>query len=91
MGPMKTADSFLEFCFRYPSRNSNVTRTVPINVEPCESLLGQVVLGRRRSFIGSFFFSAGSFLKQVDRSQMRQVLAQKSSNIDHRMSTGVDD
>ena len=25
-----------------------------------------------------FFFSAGSFLKQVNRSQMRQVLAQKS-------------
>ena len=40
----KTADSFLEFCFEYPSRNSNVTRTVPINVEPCESLLGQVVM-----------------------------------------------
>ena len=38
-----------------------------------------------------FFSSAGSFLKQVDRSQMRQVLAQKSSNIDNRMSTGVDD
>ena len=44
MGPMKTADRFLEFCFQYPSRNSNVTRTVPINVEPCESLLGQVVM-----------------------------------------------
>ena len=38
-----------------------------------------------------FFSSAGSFLKQVNRSQMRQVLAQKSSNIDNRMSTGVDD
>ena len=38
-----------------------------------------------------FFFPAGSFLKQVDRSQMRQVLAQKSSNIDNRISTGVDD
>ena len=38
-----------------------------------------------------FFFSAGSFPKQVNRSQMRQVLAQKSSNIDNRMSTGVDD
>ena len=37
-----------------------------------------------------FFFSAGSFLKQVDRSQMRQVLAQKSSNIDNRISTGVE-
>ena len=44
MGPMKAADSFLEFCFQYPSRNSNVTRTVPINVERCESLLGQVVM-----------------------------------------------
>ena len=44
MGPMKEADSFLEFCFQYPSRNSNVTRTVSINVEPCESLLGQVVM-----------------------------------------------
>ena len=67
MGPMKTADSFLEFCFRYPSRNSNVTRTVPINVEPCESLLGQVVMGRRRSFIGSFFFFCG-LLSQTGRS-----------------------
>ena len=38
-----------------------------------------------------FFFSAGSFLKQVDRPQMMQVLAQKSSNIDNRISTGVDD
>ena len=38
-----------------------------------------------------FFSSAGSFLKQVNRSQMRQVLAQKSSNIDNRMSTSVDD
>ena len=38
-----------------------------------------------------FFSSAGSFLKQVNRSQMRQVLAQKSSNIDNRISTGVDD
>ena len=37
-----------------------------------------------------FFFPAGSFLKQVDRSQMRQVLAQKSSNIDNRISTGVE-
>ena len=42
-------------------------------------------------FFFFFFFSAGSFLKQVDRSQMRQVLAQKSSNIDNRISTGVDD
>ena len=49
--------------------------------------------GRRRSFMGSFFFffSAGSFLKQVYRPQMMQVLAQKSSNIDNRISTGVDD
>ena len=39
----------------------------------------------------AFCFFAGSFLKQVDRSQMRQVLAQKSSNIDNRISTGVDD
>ena len=30
MGPMKTEDSFLEFCFQHPSRNSNVTRTVPL-------------------------------------------------------------
>ena len=29
MGPMKTEDSFLEFFFQHPSRNSNVTRTVP--------------------------------------------------------------
>ena len=41
-------------------------------------------------FFFFFFFSAGSFLKQVDRSQMRQVLAQKSSNIDNRISTGVE-
>ena len=41
--------------------------------------------------MGSFFFSAGSFLKQVDRPLMMQVLAQKSSNIDNRISTGVDD
>ena len=41
-------------------------------------------------FFFFFFFSAGSFLKQVDRSQMRQVLAQKSSNIDNSISTGVE-
>ena len=29
MGPMKTEDSFLAFFFQHPSRNSNVTRTVP--------------------------------------------------------------
>ena len=29
MGPIKAEDSFLEFCFQYPSRNSNVTRIVP--------------------------------------------------------------
>ena len=33
----------------------------------------------------------GSFLKQVDLPQIRQVLTQKSSNIDNRISTGVDD
>ena len=48
-------------------------------------------IGKEEVIYWLFFFSAGSFLKQVDRSQMRQVLAQKSSNIDHRMSTGVDD
>ena len=41
-------------------------------------------------FFFFFFFYAGAFLKQVDRSQMRQVLAQKSSNIDNSISTGVE-
>ena len=41
---MKQVDNFLEFCFQFPRRNSKVTRTIPVNVEPSESLLGQVVL-----------------------------------------------
>ena len=48
-------------------------------------------IGKEEVIYWLFFFFAGSFLKQVDRSQMRQVLAQKSSNIDNRISTGVDD
>ena len=51
--------------------------------------LGEI--GKEEVIYGLFFFSAGSFLKQVDRPQMMQVLAQKSSNIDNRISTGVDD
>lgn len=45
MEPIWKEDSFLKFCFQFPGKNSdNVTRSVPVDVKPSQSLLGKLML-----------------------------------------------